>query len=73
MLAGPGVEPGWVSPTLDGTGITDLQTDARDRIGRPSTGRCSRFGKTDLLADADVVIDDMRTLAEQLLDVRPPR
>jgi beta-phosphoglucomutase-like phosphatase (HAD superfamily) len=64
-----GVDP--AAAVLVGDSLSDV-------VGARAAGvRCIGFadkpGKTDLLADADVVIEDMRVLAEQLRDVPAPR
>lgn len=63
-----GVDPS--AAVLVGDSLTDV-VGAR-AAGVRCIGYADRPGKTDLLADADVVIEDMQVLAEQLRDVPPP-
>jgi beta-phosphoglucomutase-like phosphatase (HAD superfamily) len=64
-----GVDPS--AAVLVGDSLTDV-VDAR-AAGIMCIGFADKPGKSELLADADVVIDDMRELAEHLRDVARPR
>jgi beta-phosphoglucomutase-like phosphatase (HAD superfamily) len=68
-LAALDVRP--AAAVLIGDSVTDVI--AARNAGVTCIGFADKPGKTELLADADVVIEDMRLLAEQLRDVPRPR